>query len=577
MPIDTPFVRALVAELNRTAVGARIDKVFMPAPDEVVFALRAPSVKTRLLLSANSRMPRAYFTAESRENPPTPPMFCMLLRKHLAGGKITEIRQPVYDRVIELLVNGYNEMGDPVKKRLVLEITGSTSNLILIDGENRILDAVKHTDITTLNGRPVLPGLEYRYPPVPEKVNPFDTEALHMLLQEDSVDPLDKFLFGRIAGMSPFIGRELAHRLGDRPLHELDAAEAERTLDAFFQAVQRGEVQPVLLRDPEGAPVDLSFTEITHFGNTYQCERFESFSALVEEFFRSRDAAQRRKQRAGDLDKRVRTLIERARKKYENQKQDLKKCRDREPLRIKGELLTAHIAEIPRGAAEVTLENYYDEMRPIRIALDVTKSPQQNAQSYFKKYQKATTAEKMLGAQLTESEQEIEYLETVQESLARVENERDTEEIRAELAAAGYMKKSGKQQKKSKPARGFALFESSDGFVILAGKNNAQNDELTHRVAEKSDLWLHAQNIPGSHVVIICEGEIPPNRTVEEAAIIAATMSKASEAPKVPVQYTQVKTLRKPSGAKPGFVTFTTYQTAFVAPDTALCERLRKK
>ena len=203
MPIDTPFVRALVAELNRTAAGARIDKVFMPAPDEVVLALRAPSVKTRLLLSANSRMPRAYFTAESRENPPTPPMFCMLLRKHLAGGKITEIRQPVYDRVIELLVNGYNEMGDPVKKRLVLEITGSTSNLILIDGENRILDAVKHTDITTLNGRPVLPGLEYRYPPVPEKVNPFDTEALHMLLQEDSVEPLDKFLFGRIAGMSP--------------------------------------------------------------------------------------------------------------------------------------------------------------------------------------------------------------------------------------------------------------------------------------------------------------------------------------------------------------------------------------
>lgn len=585
MPIDTPLIYALVHELRENLIGARVDKIFMPERDTVMLQVRGASGGKRLLLSCSGIMPRILFTEYARENPDKPPMFCMLLRKYLQNGRITEVSQPVFDRLVVLEIESYNELGDLSKKKLVLELTGRQSNLLLLNEEDRIIDSIHKIEF--LEGkRTILPGVRYEYPDNGEKLNPLTQwdEIKKILHNETSEDKTDKILMKNIAGLSPLISREISFRaLGEcdiswQDLNQNQKESVIKETENLFDNIRDKSTSPYLYTKEDGSPAELSFTSIRQYGEKFAERDVGTFSELVDEYFRTRDLAERHRQRSSDIKKRVQTLVERTSKKLHSQEKELADCKDREELRIFGELLTANIAIVPKGAPSVTLPNYYEEMKEVKIPLDVTRSPQQNAQSYFKKYQKAKTAEQMLAVQMEKGREELQYFESVLDSLDRAECENDVLEIRAELASLGYMKKiaAGKGGKKQKPARGFALFESSDGFVILAGHNNAQNDELSHRVAEKNDLWLHTENIPGSHVVVVAEGREIPDSTITEAAIIAATMSKAASSSKVPVQYTPVKFLKKPAGAKPGFVTFSTYQTAFVDPDETLLEKLRK-
>lgn len=586
MPIDTSFVRLLCGELNEALRGARVEKIFMPDRDDILLQLRGGAAgKARLLLSCNGNMPRVMLTGYALENPEQPPMLCMLLRKHLQGGRVLAVRQPAFDRVLAVEIEHANELGDMERRQLIAELIGRQSNLLLLDGEGRIIDAVRKTEFSE-GKRTILPGVRYELPDAGGRMDPFaEREELHRRIADERRELRgDRLLMETAAGLSPLVAREICFRAvgqTDPLMSELDGAGRASIADQtarLFEEVEQGRGVPLLYTKEDGLPAELTFTPIAQYGDRLQERRMDSFSELVDTFYHEKDVAERSRQRSADIRKKVQNLIDRAARKMENQKKELAACGEKETLRVYGELLTANIGRIPRGAGFAEVENYYENMERVRIPLDVAKTPQQNAQNYFKKYQKARTAEKVLAEQIEKARAEIAYLGTVLDALTRAESERDIAEIREELATGGYMRsmqKKGRNQK-PKPARGFAVFESSDGFVILAGHNNAQNDELSHRVAEKSDLWLHAQNMPGSHVVIVAEGREIPDATVTEAAVIAATMSAADTTDKIPVQYTPVKYLKKPAGAKPGFVTFSTYQTAFVKPDAALVERLRR-
>ena len=587
MPLDALCLSGVVHELQNALSGAKIDKIYQPGRDEVVLALRAPAGNVKLLLSANPSHPRAHLTQISRENPDKPPMFCMLLRKHLSGARLLELVQPPMERVVDLRLEALDELGDRVERRLVLEAMGRHSNLILLDGEGRIMDCLRRVDSDMSARRQVLPGLFYRLPPAQEKLDPssLDRAALESALAAAPEESqADKWLLDTFGGLSPLICRELAFRAGgatDARLHQMGEGGRSRLLDeleGLLRSVQENSFTPVML-EKEGHPSDFTFQPISQYGPAVSCVPFPSFSALLDRFYEQRDKQERVRQRGQDLIRSVTNARDRAARKIGLQEQELAATRDRERLRQFGDIITSNLHAMEKGMSRLTAADFYDPECPqIHIPLDPRLTPQQNAAKYYKEYNKAKTAESILTLQLEKGRRDLDYLNSVLEAIALAEGERDLQEIRQELTDTGYLRRPSKARDRGKRVASKPMeFRSSSGLRISVGKNNTQNDLLTTKQAFKSDLWFHTQKIHGSHVILWTEGGQPDLTSIQEAAQLAAWFSQGREIGKVAVDYTPVKYVKKPGGARPGMVVYTTYETAYVAPDGELARRLRVK
>ena len=539
MAFDALCMTAVLTELRSAVAGGRIDKIYQPGGQDIVLALRGPAGNVRLLLSANPSHPRLHLTKLERENPDKPPMFCMLLRKHLTGARVLELEQPYMERVVTLRLEATDELGDRVERRLVLEAMGRWANLILLDAEGRIIDCIRRQegDLST-GARQVLPGLFYR-PPQPR------------------------------FGVPPLIERELRFR-GE----EGDLAAA---VEQMWNTVSQYSSTPVMLLR-EGKPVDFSFLPILQYGPGTQVREYPSFGALLDEFYETRERQERIRQRGEDLLRAVKNARDRTARKLENQRRELYATKDRERLRQLGDILTTNLHLLERGRSTVTLQDYYDpEGRPVEVAIDPLLTPQQNAAKYYRDYNKAKNAESALTIQIEKGQDDLFYLDSVLEALTLAEGERDLQEIRQELTQAGYLRRQKKGGKVRQAAGRPMEFQSDTGLRISVGKNNTQNDLLTTRRAGKWDWWFHTQKIHGSHVILWSQGEEPDETSIAQAAALAAWFSQGREAGKVPVDYTQVRYVKKPAGARPGMVVYTTYQTVMAAPDEALAKRLRIK
>ena len=575
MPLDALCLTAVAGEVRAAVQGGKIDKIYQPTRDEVVLYIRGPAGNVRLLLSANPGHPRAHLTDRSRENPEQPPMFCMLLRKHLQGARILELNQPPLERILDFRLETLDELGDRVERRLVLEAMGRSANLLLLDGEGRIVDCTRRVDGDLTRGqRQLLPGLFYRQPPAVDKLNPFtlSPEELRLALANPLGKAWDKLLLDSFTGLSPLVARELAFRAGGDP--EKLAAELEK----LGRAVEENGFTPYLLIR-EGKPVDFTFLPVLQYGPETESIPQESFSRMLDDYFSDRESAERVRQRGQDLVKSVTSARDRTARKLGNQTRELEATKDRERLRQLGDILTSNLHLMERGTACLRALDFYDpEGGEVDIPLDPLLTPQQNAAKYYKEYNKAKTAEEMLTIQIEKGERELEYLNSVLENIALAEGEKDLQEIRQELTETGYLRRPKTAAKRAKRVSGKPMeFRSSAGLRISVGKNNSQNDLLTTKLAYKSDIWLHTQKIHGSHVILWLEGGEADARSLTEAAQLAAYFSQARDGRKVPVDYTPVKYVKKPAGARPGMVVYTTYQTAVVDPDPELAKRLRVK
>ena len=575
MPFDAIFLTAVIRELQ-PLLGSRVDKIQQPSRDTVLLHLRG---RGKLLLSANVNRPRIHLTEASFENPAQPPMFCMLLRKHLTGGRLQEIQQPPAERSVSLIFDCTDEMGIPCRKSLILELMGRNSNLILTGAEGRILDCLRRVDFEMSEQRQVLPGLFYRDPPRQDKRIPQETDEAEIAVLLSATEPgqrLDQWLLGTFAGISPLIARELCFRFTgatDTPLAGLSLPALAAFLAAQFASMDS--FTPVLLLRG-GVPAEFSYREILQYGDFMEETRCGSFSQLLDRFYTQTDRAERMRQKSQTLRKTVTTLHERVLRKLELQRRERDSTLNREQLRRMGDIVTANLHAITRGQALLRAENFYEADAPlIEIPLKPELSPQQNAAKFYKEYAKAKTAEKILTQQLAQGEAEAEYLAAVLDELSRAESEADLAEIRQELEAGGYLRPADRKKQPKLPPSKPMEFVSGDGYRIFVGRNNRQNDQLSMKTARKDDLWLHIQKFHGTHVIIACAGMRPPDRTVTEAAMLAAFYSQAKNGQNVPVDVTQVRNLRKPNGAKPGVVVYDRYQTVIVTPDPELPEKLR--
>ena len=578
MPLDALCLSGVIHELNTSLAGARVDKIYQPGRDEVVLALRTQSVgNVRLLLSANPAHPRLHLTTLPLENPEKPPMFCMLLRKHFAGARLLELSQPSMERLLDFRFETLDELGDRVERRLVLECIGRKSNLIMLDGAGRITDCMRRAEVDLSAKRPVMPGLFYAPPEPTGRLDPaaMAPEELRsfVLANAPQGDGQDKWLLDTFNGLSPLTARELVFQ-GEGTREGL----ADR-LAQLMERVKAGDFTPtVLLR--EGRPFDFTFQPILQYGPAVELKRYPTFSALLDDFYEQKEAQERVKQRGQDFIRSVTQARNRTAKKIANQEADLARTAGREKLRRYGDIITTNFYAMSRGQSVLRAQDYYDPACPeVDIPLDPLLTPQQNAARYYKDYKKAQKAEEMLTLQIEKNRGELDYLDSVLQMITLSEGDRDLQEIRQELMDNGYLKQhrrkmtaKGKQKiVHAKPLE----FRSSGGLTILVGKNNSQNDRLTHREADKRDLWLHAQKLHGSHVILKTGGLPPDERSLTEAAMLAAWFSQGRDSGQVPVDYTPVKAVKKPAGAKPGYVIYHTYQTLYVTPDEETVRTLR--
>lgn len=598
MALDGLFLHCIGQELENAIVGAKVDKVYQPSSEELVFTLRSRDLGAmKLLLSARANSPRVQLTKASFENPATPPMLCMLLRKRLGGATVTGIRQAGFDRILFLDFSATNEMGDKEALTLAVEIMAQYSNVILLGPDGKIIDALKRVDLTRSSKRLILPGLMYELPPQQDKLSLPDSsvEELVERIRTFGHKTLSSAVLSSVQGVSPVLAREVAFRaLGDdKHLSEMtedDFLDLEYPLLELKKQVASPAHTFCVVRDETDRPFEFSFLELKQYGPGMATDRYDTASELLDEYYAKRDSMERIAHKASDLRRFLNTATERISRKVEVQRGELAQSVDREKLRVYAELINANLYRLEKGVLFYDLENYYDENKILRVPADPALSPAQNSQKYYKAYRKTYTAEKKLTEQIEQGTEELAYLETVRDALSRAETERDIGEIRRELVAGGYLKdrtpvKKGKGRRDGKTARAAkqppALppieYETTDGFRVRVGRNNLQNDKLSLKSSNKLDMWLHTKDFPGSHVVIEAKDGEVSDRAIEEAAVIAAVNSTAKTGDKVPVDYTLVKNLKKPAGARPGKVIFHTNWTIYVTPDEDFAERLRKK
>ncbi|MFT3952167.1 MAG: NFACT RNA binding domain-containing protein [Oscillospiraceae bacterium] len=585
MALDGIFLNLVRAEIEAVLLDGRVDKLYQPSRDELVLSFRTRLGSAKLFCSADANSARVCLTKAEIENPKVPPMFCMLLRKRLMGAKLTRVRQDGFERILFFDFDATDELGDPCRLTLVAEIMGRRSNLILTAEDGRILDSIKRVGQDISRVRTVLPGVAYALPPRDARLTLFEitTENLQSALAAFGTMPLSKALVKTLEGISPVFAEEAVFYCTRGADASADRTEGD-TLDrlVFFlkktaDDLRAGKNVFTIIKTKDGIFKDFCFCAVSYFGGLMVTRTQDSACGLLDSFFTERDQTARLKQRAGDLFRLLVNTSDRIARRIAAQREELLACADRERLRVAGDLLTANLYRIEKGAAQATVENYFEPDAPqISIALDTRLSPSANAQKYFAEYRKAAQAEKMLTGLVAQGEQELAYIDSVFDALTRAQGENEIAELRLELAEQGYIKKNRGREKPPKSAPPLK-FISSDGFTILAGRNNKQNDKLTLKDAAKLDIWLHTHNIPGSHVIIQCSGKTPPQRTLNEAAVLAALFSKAKSSAQVPVDYTLVKNVKKPGGARPGMVIFTDNTTLFVKPDEAAAEQLKAR
>ncbi len=586
MAFDGAFLRLALAEMAPVLIGARVDKVYMPARQVVVLAMRSPGFAGKLLLSADPAGARVQLTNAAFENPAVPPMLCMLLRKKLVGAKLCGLRQPGLERLVFVDFDTTDELGDPQRLTLACECMGRNANLVLCDGNGRVIDAVRRTDATDTT-RIIMPGAGYTPPPAKEDfcLLTDDPRRAVAALAATPLPALAGALVQAVPGIAPIVGREIVFRLWadalpDRPMTSAEADALTGALAHLRDLLLAGQGVPTAVTDKTGKGVDYTFFAPRQYGGTAVCETAASYCDLLDDWYARREQKARIQAKAQSLHKFLNTAVARLARTVNVRRAELEKARDCDHLRKYGELLKANLGLVKPGATVCRVPDYYDpECRPIDIPLSPALSPQQNAQKYFKEYRKQCTAAGMLTGLIDKATADLAYLDSVAEALDRAETGRDVDLLREELQQTGWLKtpKAGKNGKGGKqralPEAPPHRFVSCDGLTILAGRNNRQNDRLTLRQAADDDVWLHTKSAPGAHVIVQAEGKPVPDSTLTEAAIIAATLSRAAASAGVAVDYCPVRRVKKPAGAAPGYVIYDRYNTAYVDPDPALLEK----
>ncbi|MDD2648610.1 MAG: NFACT RNA binding domain-containing protein [Eubacteriales bacterium] len=578
MPLDGLTLGFVIHSLDKELAGARIDKVTQPENDALVLLCRAGSKNLKLLLCADPSQARLHITDESYLNPASPPMFCMLMRKRLSGGRIISVTQMGNDRAAIIEIEALDELGEKKRLRLVLEIMGRCSNLICIDESDKIIDCLRHVTGDMNRVREVLPGLKYQCPPPQDKLSFAEADASALLGKlESQSGRLDKAILSAIQGISPIAARELSMRvtgMENAQTADLDLSVASKKLAALLEGIFSRN-PPQLLSGPAGEPLDVfPFQYISYDVASQHPEA--TISEALDHFYRRRDKMSRIRQKSQSLSHILKNNLERCRKKLQLQEEALMGAARMDEYKLKGELLTANLSKFKRGDKEVTVENYYDDMKPLPIQLDIKQTPNQNAQRYYKLYQKARSAKETAREQKDKTVRELNFLEEAALDLENCEDESDLMEVRQELVKGGYVKEQSKknttrQLPQSKPYS----FVSSDGISISVGKNSLQNDRLT--ISAKSDeTWLHAKNMPGSHVIVHTEDDFPES-TLKEAALLAAWYSKGQNSENVPVDFTKRRHIKKPGGAPAGFVIYTHQKTLYITARRSDIDAIKAK
>lgn len=558
MAFDGAFLYKTISEL-RQGIDCHVDKIYQPTKDELVFLLRKKGFVKKLFISVKQGSARIHFTENKYENPAVPPNFCMLLRKYLSAARLIDITQPNFERIAELSFSATNELGDIILIKLICEFISGSANVILVQQNGRIIDALRRSDVETAK-RLILSGAAYEYPPSLQKKSPFCDNIENLCRDIALKEDISKQLLNTFDGFSPLVCREIEYKA------KLKDGNLTNALKDVVNDIKSG-TNPVIILKPDGSPLEFSYTDIGQYGSDYKIKKFEDFSSLLDAFYTARDNFARIQSAAHDIIKLVTNLKNRTEKKLALRLCELKNCENRDTLRIYGELLKANLHKIKAGSRFAEVENYYDEnLALIRIPLNPALSPSKNADKYFKDYKKTYTAEQTLMGLTENDKNELIYFDSVLDSIFRAETLAELSEIKDELCEAGYIKRTSAPKKAKPKTDNLRQYTSEEGFKILVGKNNTQNDLITTRLAGKNDMWFHVKNIAGSHVVVFSNGEPLSDATVLQAATLAAKNSKAATSSKVPVDYTPVKYVKKPAGAKPGMVIYTTNKTVFVTP-----------
>lgn len=587
MAFDAGMLRFVVSELNAKLTNGKVDKISQPSREEAVFVIRCAGEEHRLEISAGGSGTRMNLTKLKPENPATPPMFCMMLRKHFQGARFAGAEQLGFERAARLTFDTHDDLGFPTQKHIIAELMGRFSNIIITDADDKIIGVLKTVDFTTSEKRQVLVGMKYELPPKQDKLDPTAPEVDEKLFKElaaaeEPDRPAEKFIMAHFCGLSPLIAREIAFRSGGRA--DATMKETERNLTRQFfemvEKIQKCDGEPCLLREADSLPKEYAFTDILQYGAALKKEIMPSFGALIDEYYGERSREERLHRKASDIFRLLTNAENRIRKKMTLQQEELASCEKGETYKLWGDIITANLWQLSRGMESCRLPNYWSETaEEITIPLDKRLNPSSNAQAYYKKYNKSKAAKIHLAEQLKADEAELSYVYSVLDALTRADGEKELGEIRAELYHSGYASKMKNYTEHKQTQPSISRFRTSDGHLVLCGRNNLANDYLTTRMADRHDWWFHVKNQPGSHVVlVVAENEDePPETAFTEAAEIAAFHSKARGGVMIPVDYTTVGKVKKPAGAKPGLVIYTTNWTAYVTPDEEKVLAMKQK
>lgn len=583
MAMDSISVRALVVELNELLSGGRVDKIYQPERGEIIIGIRSGGVNYKLLLCANPSFPRVHITETKPENPASPPMFCMLLRKHLSAGKILRVYQHSFERVVKIDIESRDELGELSVKTLTAEIMGKHSNIILTNAEGKIIDSIYHVDITVSSIRQILPGLIYENPPSQGKTNPLAVSAKDFADNISSEGDAAGNIVKTYMGISPLSAREIVYRAFSSADVCVESEEQKKDLgkefEKFFDKVKNAEFAPLIMFDKESRRLlDFAPADIFQYETMAKKVNFETMSEAVEKFYSGKATSSALKQKSADLTKLVSINLDRCRKKLQIENETISKAEKREKYRVYGDLLMANLYVVKKGDKSVTVDNFYDENGgQITIPLKEDLTAAENARRYYMRYNKEKTAYSETLKQREKNLSEIDYLESVAESVSKAETSDEIRQIREELSEQGYIRYRGDVKRKKEEKPNPMHFVSSDGYDIFVGKNNKQNDYVTLKLSRPTDIWLHTKSIHGSHVIIKTEDAMQvPDRTYEEAGMLAAYYSRGRNSATVPVDYTEIYNVKKPSGAKPGMVIYVNYSTMYVTPEAELVEKLEK-
>lgn len=573
MALDCYTLKMLADELNDKLIGGRIDKIYQMSRVQLLMTVRSLGENHRLYISCDASKGRVNLTTMKFENPDVPPVFCMLMRKHLSGGKITAITAVPNERIIKIEAENTNELFETVSKTLIVEIMGKHSNIILLNSDGRIIDCVLHVDFTISEKRQVLPGLYYEEPPKSEKKDPFHTDYSELLAVLKSNENIEKALMDNFSGMSPMLAREIVFRGNN------DYIECAMEYEKILKGIKSGEKKPVMLceRSTE-KPKELYFTDILQYGDFYEKKYFSTMNECADAFFKTEEQTRKLKEKQNELQSVVNKHIKKVSKKLDIHLKNVQKAKTKDKYRVYAELITANLYKLTKNAKSAQLENYYDDNKIMTVPMDETISPAKNAKKYFEKYNKEKNMEKISLEMIKNLENELSYLNEVNDMISICKDLKALSEIKDELLYEGYIEpKKNEKPKKKNEVSAPNEFVSSDGFTILSGKNNRQNEILSLKTAQKTDIWFHVRNAAGSHTILCLEGKEPTDTAIYEAAVIAAYYSKKSADSKADVDYTLLKYVKKPNGAKTGMVIYDNFKGITVEPSKELVESLKKR